>query len=199
MRATKVDIALQYGTCCNGEMGAAWMLAEKMRVHAMVTTQKARVGIVHAVSPERVDLVRGLMREYGDSLGVDLSYQNFEEELRLLPGEYAPPRGTLLLALDGEEAAGCVAIRPLGQDFCEMKRLYVRPAWRAVGLGRRLVEAALEDARRAGYRFVRLDTLPSMTAARGLYAQLGFRAIAPYYQSPIVGTAFLQLDLATTR
>jgi len=164
----------------------------------MVTSEKASVGIIRAVSRERVDLVRELMREYGASLGVDLSYQNFEEELRLLPGEYAPPLGTLLLALDGEDAAGCVAIRPFGQDFCEMKRLYVRAAWRACGLGRRLVEAALEDARRAGYRFARLDTLPSMTAARRLYAQLGFRAIAPYYQSPIVGTAFLQLDLDTT-
>ena len=139
------------------------------------------------------------MREYADSLGVDLCFQNFEQELRSLPGDYAPPGGTLLLALAGDEPAGCVAIRPLAHGFCEMKRLYVRAAWRSTGLGKRLVEAALQDARRAGHRFVRLDTLPTMIAARQLYASLGFRPIAPYYPSPIAGTAFLQLDLAKLR
>jgi len=170
-----------------------------MRPVATMTTQSANVGIIHAVTPEKIAAVRGLMREYGASLGVDLSYQNFEEELRGLPGDYAPPLGTLLLALAGEEAAGCVAIRPLAENFCEMKRLYVRPAWRSTGLGKRLVEAALGDARRAGHHFVRLDTLPAMTAARQLYAALGFLPIAPYYQSPIAGTAFLQLDLTMQR
>jgi len=160
-----------------------------------MTTQSANVGIIHAVTPEEISAVRGLMREYGASVGVDLSYQNFEEELRGLPGDFAPPRGTLLLGIAGKEAAGCVAIRPLAENFCEMKRLYVRPAWRSTGLGKRLVEAALEDARRAGHRFVRLDTLPTMIAARKLYAALGFLPIAPYYQSPVAGTAFLQLDL----
>ncbi len=161
----------------------------------MVTTPRANVGIIHAVTPEKIAAVRGLMREYGASLDVDLSYQNFEDELRSLPGDYAPPRGTLLLALAGGEAAGCVAIRPLAENFCEMKRLYVRPEWRSTGLGKRLVEAALEDARRAGHRFVRLDTLPSMIAARKLYASLGFLSIAPYYKSAVPGTAFLQLEL----
>jgi putative acetyltransferase len=120
-----------------------------MRMVATMTTQSANIGIIHAVTSEKIAAVRDLMREYGASLGVDLSYQNFEEELRGLPGDYAPPRGTLLLAMAGEEAAGCVAIRPLGENFCEMKRIYVRPAWRAMGLGKRLVEAALEDARLA--------------------------------------------------
>jgi putative acetyltransferase len=170
-----------------------------MRPVATMTTQSASVGIIHAMTLEKIAAVRGLMREYGASLGVDLSYQNFEEELRSLPGDYSAPRGTLLLAMAGEEAAGCVAIRPLGENFCEMKRLYVRPAWRSTGLGKRLVEAALEDARRAGHRFVRLDTLPTMIAARKLYASLGFLPIAPYYPSPIAGTAFLQFDLTKLR
>ena len=104
--------------------------------------------------------MRDLMREYAETLGVDLSYQNFDRELQSLPGEYAPPGGTLLLAIASEEAAGCVAIRPLAEKFCEMKRLYVRPAWRSTGLGKRLVEAALDDARGAGHEYVRLDTLP---------------------------------------
>jgi putative acetyltransferase len=166
-----------------------------MRPVATMTTQSANVGINHAVTLEKIAAVRGLMREYAASLGVDLSYQNFEEELRGLPGDYAPPGGTLLLAMAGEEAAGCVAIRPLAANICEMKRLYVRPAWRSTGLGKRLVEAALEGARRAGHRFVRLDTLPTMIAARKLYASLGFLPIAPYYKSPVPGTAFLQLEL----
>ena len=170
-----------------------------MRLDAVGTTRSASVGIIHAVTLEKIAAVRELMREYGASLGVDLSYQNFEEELRGLPGDYAPPLGTLLLAMAGEEAAGCVAIRPLEENFCEMKRLYVRPAWRSTGLGKRLVLAAIEDAQRAGHHFLRLDTLPTMSAARKLYAALGFLPIAPYYQSPVAGTAFLQLDLTKLR
>jgi len=140
-------------------------------------------------------LARELISEYGDSLGVDLSFQGFEVELRGLPGDYAPPGGALLLAFLREECAGCIAVRPLSGDVCEMKRLYVRPRWRGLGIGGRLIEAVLSEARRAGYRAIRLDTLPSMTAARGIYEALGFRAIAPYYPSPIPGTAFLELDL----
>ncbi|HEY4740606.1 MAG TPA: GNAT family N-acetyltransferase [Candidatus Acidoferrales bacterium] len=144
-------------------------------------------------------MARQLMREYGDSLGFDLGFQGFEEQLAGLPGDYAAPAGALMLAFAGDsagdEAAGCVAMRPLGDGVCEMKRLYVRPRWRGAGVGRRLIEAALGEARRAGYRAIRLDTLPNMTAARALYAELGFRAIAPYYESRIPGTAFLELDL----
>ena len=152
--------------------------------------------IIRAVGREEISAVRDLMCEYADSLGVDLSYQHFDSELQSLPGEYASPGGVLLLARDGEKAAGCVAIRPLAEKFCEMKRLYVRPAWRSTGLGKRLVQSAIEEARRSGHRFMRLDTLPTMISARHLYASLGFRPIAPYYPSPIAGTAFLQLDLA---
>lgn len=153
------------------------------------------IGIVHAVTGEQIAQVRELMREYAASLGVDLSYQNFDRELAELPGNYAPPSGTLLLAMAGDAAAGCVAIRPLGAGFCEMKRLYVRPEWRASGLGKRLVEAAIEDARQAGHRYLRLDTLPAMSAARHLYAAMGFREIAPYYSSPVAGTSFFQLEI----
>ena len=148
-----------------------------------------------ALGGNELTLARELIREYGDSLGVDLSFQGFEAELRGLPGDYAPPGGALLLTFIGEECAGCIAVRPLSGDVCEMKRLYVRPRWRGLGIGGRLIEAVLGEARRAGYRVIRLDTLPSMTAARAMYVAHGFRAIAPYYESPIPGTVFLELDL----
>jgi ribosomal protein S18 acetylase RimI-like enzyme len=144
---------------------------------------------------KELDLARELMQEYGNSLGVDLGFQGFEEELAGLPGDYAPPKGALILAFVEQEAAGCVALRPLSGEVCEMKRWYVRPKWRGAGVGKGLIAAALAQARRAGYRAIRLDTLPNMTAAREIYAALGFRAIAPYYESPIPGTAFLELDL----
>jgi putative acetyltransferase len=166
---------------------------------AMVMVQSTNVRITQAFDREQISAVRDLMREYADSLGVDLSYQNFDHEMQSLPGEYTPPRGSLLLASAGDEAAGCVAIRPLAEKFCEMKRLYVRPAWRSTGLGKRLVEAAIEEARGVGHEFMRLDTLPTMITARHLYASLGFRPIDPYYASPIAGTAFLQLDLTNHR
>jgi len=151
------------------------------------------------IRPARHDelpLVRELFREYADSLGVDLSFQGFEDELARMPGEYAPPRGALLLAGEGGEAAGCVAIRPLEPtDVCELKRLYVRPARRTGGLGRALTLAAIDEARRLGYARMRLDTLPSMDTARRLYAGLGFREIEAYRFNPIAGTRFLELEL----
>jgi putative acetyltransferase len=151
--------------------------------------------ISSALGGNELILARELISEYGDSLGVDLSFQGFEAELRGLPGDYAPPGGALLLAFLGKECAGCIAVRRLSGDVCEMKRLYVRLRWRGLGIGRRLIEAVSGEARRAGYHAIRLDTLPSMAAARAMYEALGFRAIAPYYQSPIPGTAFLELDL----
>jgi putative acetyltransferase len=153
------------------------------------------VDIVDGHEPERLPSVRELFEEYAGSLPVDLSFQGFEQELRGLPGEYAPPRGRLLLALDGEAAAGCVALRPLGGDACEMKRLYVRAAWRGSGLGRLLARTVIGDARAIGYGRMRLDTLPAMGAARGLYRALGFRPIAPYRHNPVPGAAFLELPL----
>ena len=146
--------------------------------------------IVVATTPEQIATVAALFREYASSLGVDLSFQHFEEELASLPGDYAPPRGRLLLASEG-----CVALRPLDGDICEMKRLYVRPSARGTGLGRALIERAIDEARAIGYRAMRLDTLPAMHAAKSLYRELGFREIEPYRFNPVEGTKYFELNL----
>ncbi|WP_159718228.1 GNAT family N-acetyltransferase [Geminicoccus flavidas] len=149
--------------------------------------------IMPARSPEDIAAAARLFRAYAASLSVDLAYQDFAAELAGLPGGYAPPAGAVLLARDkaGQEL-GCVALRPLDPpSMCEMKRLYVAPAGRGLGLGRALVEAALAAARAAGYRGMRLDTLPDMTAAIALYRQMGFRPIPAYYETPVAGTLFL--------
>jgi len=138
---------------------------------------------------------RRLIEEYGASLGVSLDFQDFDVELATLPGDYSPPEGRLLLASDRNDIAGCVALRKLEAGICEMKRLYVRPAFRGSGVGRALAEAIIQEARRIGYRRMRLDTLPAMDKARAMYANLGFREIAPYRFNPIEGTAFLELVL----
>ncbi len=145
--------------------------------------------------PEDIAEVRKLFREYQQSLGIDLCFQNFEQELAGLPGDYAPPSGRLLLARSGPEVAGCVALRKIGEGLCEMKRLYVRDAFRAQGLGRKLAEAILAEARRIGYRRMRLDTLPSMRAAIPLYRSLGFSEITPYTINPIEGALFMEKEL----
>jgi len=138
---------------------------------------------------------RRLFKEYEASLDVDLRYQGFEQELADLPGAYAPPRGRLLLAADDSVPAGCVALRPLGGDVCEMKRLYVCPAARGRRVGRLLAETVIREARLIGYSRMRLDTLPSMKEALALYRALGFEEIAPYYASPVAGTRFMELAL----
>jgi putative acetyltransferase len=152
--------------------------------------------IVSATSPELVEVVRELFVEYADSLGVDLCFQDFEAELAGLPGDYAPPHGTLLIALDGENPLGCVAVRPIERlEVAEMKRLYVRPADRGQGLGRRLAEGAIAFARNARYESVRLDTLPEMISAIALYESLGFRDTDAYRFNPVKGTRYLELHL----
>jgi len=134
-----------------------------------------------------------LFRAYAASLGVDLAYQDFEAELAGLPGKYAPPAGELLLALASDgQPLGCVALRPIEpQGCCEMKRLYVAPAARGLGLGRALVDAILETAAGTGYGELRLDTLPDMIDAQALYERMGFVRIAPYYDTPMTGTVFM--------
>ncbi len=139
--------------------------------------------------------VRELFREYADSLGVNLHFQQFEQEVADLPGGYGPPGGCLLLAMAAGIPGGCVGVRPLEGAICEMKRLYVRPQARKVGLGRALAEAAIGFGAGAGYRRMRLDTLPTMERARALYESLGFRRIPPYRYNPIPDTLYLELEL----
>lgn len=156
--------------------------------------------LLDAVAHGRMDDVRSIFEEYQRSLEVDLCFQGFAQELAGLPGSYAPPKGRLSVAVDGEAVVGCVALRPLeGDDLCEMKRLYVRPVARGAGLGRRLAEHAIEEARRIGYAVMRLDTLPSMKSAIALYRELGFVEIAPYRVNPVVGAIFMELALRSPR
>jgi ribosomal protein S18 acetylase RimI-like enzyme len=161
--------------------------------------QAVPIVVVPADTPPRIEAARALFVEYAGSLGVDLAFQNFEDELRGLPGAYAPPGGRLRLALAGDIAVGCAALRRIDDAVCEMKRLYVAPAARGTGLGRRLALDVIEIAREIGYERMRLDTLPSMKTAQALYEQLGFREIAPYRVNPVPGARFLELDLAVVR
>lgn len=138
---------------------------------------------------------RELFTEYADSLDFDLDFQGFDEEFANLLGEYAPPKGCLLLAEYKGQPAGCVAVRGLSEDICEMKRLYVRPEFRGLGIGRALAEAVIAQGRNIGYTRIRLDTAPSMQAARTLYRSLGFRQMSPYRYNPIEGAIFMELEL----
>jgi ribosomal protein S18 acetylase RimI-like enzyme len=151
--------------------------------------------IEQALSPEAVSETGRLFEEYSGSVGVDLCFQDFARELETLPGDYAPPAGRLLLARDGGQAAGCIALRPIDREVCEMKRLYVRPAFRGSGLGRLLVDRIISEARQVGYRQMRLDSLPTMQAAISLYRRLGFRDIPSYRANPVPGAVFLELSL----
>lgn len=145
--------------------------------------------------PNDLLLVQNLFREYADGLGVDLCFQGFDEELSTLPGKYEPPSGGLLIATGPAGAAGCVAMRQIDAQSCEMKRLYVRPQARGENLGRRLVEQILDEARCAGYARICLDTLPTMATAKSLYQSLGFLSIEPYVFNPVAGTIFMSLNL----
>lgn len=150
---------------------------------------------VSAATDADIEDVRALLREYESTLAVPLDFQQFDREVAELPGAYAPPHGSLLIARQGADPVGCVALRPIELEICELKRLYVRPAARGTGLGRHLAEAALADARRLGYRRIRLDTLPGMEAAQSLYERMGFCEIEPYTTNPVAGTRFLELEL----
>ena len=152
-----------------------------------------------AQTPAEIEHAKSIFREYADSLSIDLTFQGFADELLQLPGDYAQPRGALLLALVDGDIAGCCALRPLDAvdypNACEMKRLFVRRAYRGFGLGRQLAEAIMDAARQAGYATVLLDTLDDMEAARALYEELGFRNIPPYYHNPVAGAHYLKADL----
>lgn len=165
----------------------------------METQEIPSVQLITPATPQELAAVRAIFQEYADSLGVDLCFQQFDEELASLPGEYSPPRGALFLASVDGEVAGCCALRPLDTadypNAAEMKRLYVRKPFRNFGLGRQLAEATLDAAREAGYASVLLDTLDEMETARALYEELGFREIPPYYHNPIPGAHYLKAAL----
>ncbi|WP_437779298.1 GNAT family N-acetyltransferase [Sorangium sp. So ce1097] len=153
------------------------------------------VEIEYACSTEQIEQVRALFLEYQASLDVDLCFQGFASELAGLPGSYTPPSGRLLLATVDGIPRGCAALRAITPETCEMKRLYVQPARRGVGLGRVLAERVLDEARAIGYRRICLDTLPSMTRAAAMYRALGFEEIAPYVHNPVPGTRYMARSL----
>ena len=156
--------------------------------------------IVEANTHEDVDHARTLFKEYEAGLGISLCFQNFEHELKNLPGDYAPPDGRLLLAKDDDDQiAGCIAMRKHSPGICEMKRLFVRPTYRSTGLGRVLVNTIIDEARKLGYTHMRLDTLPGrMDKAIALYRSIGFVDIEPYYTS-LETAKFMELDLTTNQ
>jgi putative acetyltransferase len=152
--------------------------------------------VIPVQSAASLETVRTLFREYAASLNFNLCFQGFDDELRSLPGPYALPEGRLLLAFDDDRPAGCIALKRLAVGICEMKRLYVRPQFRGRGLGRTLAEMLVSEARTAGYELMRLDTIADvLPEAMALYRSMGFYEILPYYDNPIPGAAFLQLEL----
>lgn len=147
-------------------------------------------------SPQQIAQARELFLEYAQSLGFSLCFQNFDQELAGLPGDYAPPEGRLLLAEYDGQLAACIALHKLGPDICEMKRLYLRPQFRGKGLGRALAERIISEARAIGYRHMRLDTVePVMRDAVAMYRKLGFKEVASYRANPIAGALYMELDL----
>jgi ribosomal protein S18 acetylase RimI-like enzyme len=149
-----------------------------------------------AESAVQIAVIRELFLEYANSLGFSLCFQNFDQELASLPGDYAPPEGRLLLSAANGQPAACVALHKLAPEICEMKRLYVRPQFRGKGLGRELAERVIAEARQIGYKYLRLDTVePVMKTAVDMYRQLGFREIPPYRPNPIAGALYMELQL----
>jgi putative acetyltransferase len=153
------------------------------------------VTVIQANERDELLSVRALFEEYATSLNFDLCFQGFNEELANLPGNYAPPDGRLFLAFYSAEAAGCVALQKFAEGICEMKRLYVKPQFRGLGIGRTLAETIISEARKIGYKRMCLDTVPSMRAAQLLYQSMGFKDVEPYRYNPICGTRFMELVL----
>jgi ribosomal protein S18 acetylase RimI-like enzyme len=153
------------------------------------------IQLIQLESKQDLKVIRELFEEYAKSLGFDLDFQDFKKELAELPGDYALPEGCMLLARYETKIAGCVALRKIDENICEMKRLYVRPEFRGKGIGKELSVAIIEKAHEIGYKSMRLDTVPSMKKARALYRSLGFKEIQPYRYNPIQGAVFMELDL----
>jgi len=151
--------------------------------------------IFQVYTGENLEFTKTLFEEYAESLDFDLDFQDFDKELADFPGDYAPPKGCLLLAEDEDKIAGCVALRELSEGVCEMKRLYVKPQFRGLGIGKNLAEAIIQEAQKIGYTRIRLDTAPSMQEARALYMSLGFKKISPYRYNPIEGAEFMELSM----
>jgi ribosomal protein S18 acetylase RimI-like enzyme len=155
----------------------------------------ASLTVLHATSSEQFEETRRLFKEYASALGVDLCFQDFEHELKDLPGEYSEPDGCILLAFLDSALVGCVALRPLSSEICEMKRMYVRPTFRGQRIGQILGQDVITEARKRGYKKMRLDSLPTMREAQALYRSLGFREIDAYRPNPIQGAVFMELEL----
>jgi ribosomal protein S18 acetylase RimI-like enzyme len=153
------------------------------------------ISIVPAGAKNDLRQVKILFEEYAATLDFALDFQNFEEELATLPGGYAPPEGCLLLAFHRDQVAGCVALRKIDRDICEMKRLFVRPSFRHLGIGKSLAQSVIQEAKKKSYTRKRLDTVPSMKEARSLYESLGFREIPAYCHNPVPGAVFLELEI----
>jgi ribosomal protein S18 acetylase RimI-like enzyme len=170
-------------------------MSARIRRSALLIAWHNSMKIIPVTVAADLAQAKALFLEYASDQKLDLCFQNFDEELATLPGRYAPPQGRLLLAREGEQIAGCVALRPLGEGVCEMKRLYVRPAFRGRGCGRDLAAAIIAEAKQIGYASMRLDTLDSMRAARARYESLGFRRIEAYYHNPVGGVIYLELKL----
>jgi ribosomal protein S18 acetylase RimI-like enzyme len=145
--------------------------------------------------PDEITVIKDLFQEYAESLNFDLDFQDFSQELETLPGKYSAPEGSILVAKENGETVGCVAVRPLGSEICEMKRLFVRPAHRGKNLGRELAVASIEEAKRLGYKAMRLDTVEAMKEASALYRALGFEQIEAYYYNPLPGAMYFELKL----
>jgi ribosomal protein S18 acetylase RimI-like enzyme len=151
--------------------------------------------LIYAETNEHIEIIRKLFREYEDFLGFHLCFQNFEEEMKTLPGKYAPPEGRLIIAEYDSEIAGCVAVKKIGEGVCEMKRLYVRPKFRGKKIGRKLADRIIEDARAIGYDIMRLDTLERLKEAIALYRSMGFKETTAYVYNPIEDVVYMELKL----
>jgi ribosomal protein S18 acetylase RimI-like enzyme len=200
LAAREIVVRLRGGDHPKGQMKEDAPVKEDI---AAIASQPAapqkKIAVLPVTTEVEIKATRELFVEYGQSLGFSLCFQSFDQEYASLPGKYAPPRGRLLLAEVDGQAAGCVALRPLETGVCEMKRLYVRPAFRGLGLGRRLAETVIAEAKLIGYQAMRLDTVEDkMQSAVALYRALGFHQISPYTVNPEASVLFMQLDLVPT-